>query len=301
MAIFTDRTMARTVLLFGDSNTRGFGVGAEARFATLVEAILGHAFDPPWKFAVGHSVSDFHVFPGRLDAALAKHSPEVVVLQCPTGPATYWINYPRWIRWFVTTSGWTFKQLQEAYIRAYLPNGSDQPQARRDTLYEGKFVDPLYRWNLAQWNGPRQIRRWFAKRYGVLVKATGPRYVQLMCRLRDRLRSQSRAKVLVLGLLPHSEDYYPDYHKRAREFGKLLHAALHRPDEDVVYLDLYDALMPEGFDGMVISDGKHLSVDGHRRLAPIVASALEPLMSDGHGQSVESRTIDTSSTSEPGQ
>jgi hypothetical protein len=201
-------TMARTVLFFGDSNTRGFGAGIEARFPALLETALAPTLNSPWRFAVGHSVSDFHVFPERLDAALAKHPPDVVVLQCPTGPATFWINYPLWIRWLNSVSGWTFKRLQERYIRAYSRDGSRDPEARRDALMEGKFVDPLYRWNLAQWNGPRQIRRWFAKRYGVIVKASGPRYVQLMCRLRDRLPSQSRAKVLILGLLPHSEDYY---------------------------------------------------------------------------------------------
>jgi lysophospholipase L1-like esterase len=272
--------MARTVLLFGDSNTRGAGVGPQARFAALLEADLGRSFDHPWRFAVGHSVSDFRVFPDRLEAALAKHAPDVVVLQCPTGPATFWINYPPWIRWLTATSGWSFKWLQERYIRAYTRGGSQDPQARRDALYEGKFLDPLYRWNLAQWYGPRQIRRWIARRYGTIVKATGPRYVQLMCRLRDRLRSQSRAKVLVLGLLPHSEDYYPDYHKRAREFGKLLEAALHHPEEDVFYLQLHDALMRDGIDALLIRDGRHLSVEGHRRLASIVTPVLRQLMSD---------------------
>jgi lysophospholipase L1-like esterase len=272
--------MARTVLFFGDSNTRGFGAGIEARFPTLLESALAQTFESPWRYAVGHSVSDFHVFPERLDAALSKHRPDVVVLQCPTGPATFWIKYPNWIRWFISVSAWSFKRLQELYIRLYSRDRSRDVKARREALYEGKFVDPLYRWNLAQWNGPRQIRRWFARRYGTVQKASGPRYVQLMCRLRDRLRSQSGAKVLILGLLPHSEDYYPGYHERAREYCKLLAAALHRPEEGIVYCDLYDGLMQGGFDGMVISDGKHLSPEGHRRLASIVAPPLKQLMSD---------------------
>jgi lysophospholipase L1-like esterase len=73
---------------------------------------------------------------------------------------------------------------------------------------------------------------------------------------------------------------YPSYHKRAREYCKLLAAALHRPEEGVVYCDLYDGLMQGGLDGVVISDGKHLSDEGHRRLASIVAPVLKQLMSD---------------------
>ncbi len=271
--------MSRTVLFFGDSNTRGAGVGRETRFAALVEAELGGA-DGSWRFAVGHSESDFHLFPPRLDAALAKHSPDIVVLQCPTGPATYWINYPPWIRWFTSLSGTSFKWLMERYVRAYTQGNANDGQARRNALYEAKFLDPLFRWNAAQWAGARHLRRWFGKRYGTIVKATGPRYVQLMCRLRDRVQSQSSAQLLVLGLIPHSENYYHGYGKRAREFGELLAAVLHRPDERVVYLDMLEGMSKEDTSRLLISDGRHLSPLGHRRAAEIVAPALKRLMSE---------------------
>jgi len=272
--------MSRTVLFFGDSNTRGAGVGPEARFAALLEADLACTADGAWTFAIGHSASDFHVIPERLDAALAKHAPDIVVLQCPTGPVAYWINYPPWMRWLTASSNRSFRWLTELYIRAYTKLDPERSKARRDVLYEGKFLDPLYRWNVAQWLGVRHFRRWFAARYGTIVKVTGPRYVQLVCRLRDRLRKLSKAKVLLLGLIPHSEDYYPGYQKRASEFSKLLEAALHRPEENVVYFDLHSYLMPYGTRDLLIRDGRHLSAEGHRRVAEAVVPILKRLITD---------------------
>ena len=65
----------------------------------------------------------------RLDAALAENAPDVVVLQCPTGPATYWIDYPPWIRWFTAASGRSFKWLTERYVRAYTRGDPQPPDA----------------------------------------------------------------------------------------------------------------------------------------------------------------------------
>src|SRR5262245_50156655 len=87
----------RTILFFGDSDTRGYGVGRQARFATLVEAALAEQ-EGGWRCEVAQAPSSFRSFAKRIDAALAKHAPDIVVWQCPTGPAAYVIRYPAWIR-----------------------------------------------------------------------------------------------------------------------------------------------------------------------------------------------------------
>ena len=85
--------MIRTVLFFGDSNTRGYGVGRERRYTSLVEKALGPTVGSEWRFVVTGTESDFRLISERLERAVATNSPDVVVWQIPTGPCSY---FPRW-------------------------------------------------------------------------------------------------------------------------------------------------------------------------------------------------------------
>ena len=79
--------MTRTVLFFGDSNTRGYGVGREMRFAAQIEAALAPVVGDRWRFVASGASSDFREIRVRLHGAVAKYQPDVLVWQCPTGPA----------------------------------------------------------------------------------------------------------------------------------------------------------------------------------------------------------------------
>ncbi len=273
--------MPRTILFFGDSNTRGAGVGVPARFATLLEGSVAGLTNPPWQFALAHSESDLGIYPGRLDAALAKHLPSIVVLQCPSGPATFWINYPPWVRRLNALPNASFRWILERYIRAAVERRPEGHRTRRVALYESLYLDAAYRWNISQWFPARQIRRWCTTRYGTTRKTTPERYVELIGRLRDQIRlSQSQAKILFLGLLPQSEDYYPAYPQRAAEWSAKLAAALDRPDEGVLYLELHSYLLRDGGRDVLLSDGRHLTAGAHRRIAEAVTPVLQRLMSD---------------------
>lgn len=268
---------AKTVLFFGDSNTRGAGVGVERRFAAVLERDLIGA-ESQWRFAVGHAESDFHLIPERLDAAIAKYEPSIIVLQCPTGPVCFWVRYPRWIQRLIALPNATFGWLREYYINADMRAHPADGHTRRDALYNGQYLDGLYRWNLSMWFGFRHLRRAFAARYGTIVKATRERYVQLTCRLRDRVRLRTRAPIVFLGLLPASEDYYPGYRQRAIAWCADLSAALYDRDAGCFYLDLHSSLTTASANHLLLSDGRHLTAEAHCRIADIVRPILTQLM-----------------------
>ena len=87
--------MNKRVLFFGDSATRGYGVGRERRFATLVADEARGRGGTPWEFSVAATTSDFRAFRERLGIELGRVRPEVLVCQCPVGPAC---SYPRFVR-----------------------------------------------------------------------------------------------------------------------------------------------------------------------------------------------------------
>jgi lysophospholipase L1-like esterase len=269
--------VTRTVLFFGDSNTRGYGVGREYRYAAHVEAALAPTVGIDWRFVVRGADSDFRAIRDRLHGAVAKYHPDVLVWQCPTGPAAYFVQYPRWLRPIRAAYNALFSWRRERGIRAEQTRASGASASRHDVLYDGRYVDALYRWRPATWPVTRHANGWLAARYGVFVKATRERYLELIARHREQLRAESGARLLFLGLVPHSDEMYPGYGARVAEWGKDLAALLHHPEDGSTYVDLYTplAVQPRRH---LLRDGAHLTHDGHRRVAELVLPALVPLM-----------------------
>ncbi len=269
--------MTRTVLFFGDSNTRGYGVGHEHRYAAHVEAALAPAVGDRWRFVMSGADSDFRHITERLHAAIAKHRPDVLVWQCPTGPAAYFVQYPAWLRPLRAAYNTFFHWRRERGIRTEQARADTARSSRRDVLYDGRYVDALYRWRPASWPGTRHVNAFLAARYGVFVKATLERYLELIARHRDRIRAESDARLLFLGLVPHSDDMYPGYGARVSAWNAALATLLHHPEEGSVYVDPYPTLAAHPRRHL-LRDGSHLARDGHRVLAALVLPALTPLM-----------------------
>jgi lysophospholipase L1-like esterase len=273
--------VSRTVLIFGDSNTRGFGVGRERRFSSLIEKALAPTVGSAWRFVVKGTESDFRLIPERLEKAVTTTLPDIIVWQLPTGPCSYFVRYPWWLRPFRAVYDAVFEQLRERGIRgdAALRGGSEK-SARDDALYEGLFLDDLHRWRPATWPVTRHGNKWLASHYGTEVKATRERYLELVGRHSDRLRALSDAHQLLLGFLPHSDDMFPGYGERAVQWSKDLQGLLHQPARGRTYFELYGPLTQGGVARNLLRDGIHLSAEGHRRVAELVSPVLLSLISD---------------------
>ncbi len=263
--------MSKTILFFGDSNTRGYGVGRSARYATLANAALS---DSAWHFQVGHAESDFHAIPGRIANAVTRHRPQIIVWQCPTGPASFFVDYPARIVRLRAAYHQLLGRLEERYVSSEVEDG----RSRYDAVYEGRFLNRVHLWKPWHLPGAMRVRRWLARRYGTIAKTTGDRYVELMCRVRDQVRAKSSAPILFLGLLPMDDDYYPGFAQRAHAWGAKLTKVLDAPAAGYHYLDVHPPLTRDGMRGLLLRDGTHLSVDGHRRLAALVIPRLRELM-----------------------
>ena len=264
--------MTRTVLFFGDSNTRGYGVGRDRRYAALIEAGMTGGPGGDWRFAVATTQSDFRLIPARLDAALAEYDPDIVVWSCPTGPLAYFVREPKWYARLRRRCRVVLRAMKERHIRADIARGGgEERRPRRDALYEGRYLDDLYRWMPRTWPGVRQLRRFFAARYGTVVKATEGQYLELMRRNRERVRTTG-ATLLFCSVFPHSESAYPGFHARAAAWNGRLATLLHQPDAGSFFVDVYGPLTRRRVDANLLRDGMHLSPGGHR----IVADALTP-------------------------
>ncbi len=273
--------MTRTVLFFGDSNTRGFGVGRERRFCSLIEKELAPTVGSAWRFVVTGTDSDFRMIPERLERAVATHDPDIVVWQIPTGPCTYFPRYPRWLRPLRAAYEAAFEKLLERRIRSDAERrGGAAEAARREALYEGLYLDQAFRWRPSSWPGTRRVNGWLAARYGTEVKATRERYFELVQRYSDRVRAQSDAQQLLLGLLLHSDDMFPGYGARALAWSRELQGLLHQPASRRCYLELLAPLMQGGAARYLLHDGTHLSAEGHRRVAELVTPALRSLLDE---------------------
>lgn len=271
--------MPGSVLFFGDSNTRGFGVGREARYAALVEADLRRSqeADGDWRFFVEHALSDFRAIRPRLAAAIAKHEPKILVVQCPTGPACYFVKTPRWLRILRRPLDLWLGRRRENHIAAAMRTDPARYATARQVLYEGPFLDELYRWEPRKWRGLRALNRPLARRYGLEVKVDRARYVALMTDVLERIRAQSRAEVVFLGLIAANEDVYPGYRARAAEWTPTLQAALHRPEAGTRYVDPPRSL-GDSTDSLLLRDGTHLSPLGHRQIADLMRPVLSELI-----------------------
>jgi lysophospholipase L1-like esterase len=273
--------MIRTVLFFGDSNTRGYGVGRERRFTSLVERALAPTVGSEWRFVVTGTESDFRLIPERLERAVATNNPDVVVWQIPTGPCSYFPRYPTWLRPLRAAYEAAFERWREHMIRSDAAHrGGSEESARREALYEGLYLDHVFRWRPSAWPVTRQVNGWLAERYGTEVKATRERYLELVLRYSDRIRAQSDAHQLLLGLLLHSEDMFPGYGERALRWSRDLHGLLHQPARGRSYLELCAPLVEGGVARYLLRDGTHLSAAGHQRVAELVTPALQSLLAE---------------------
>ena len=273
--------MIRTVLFFGDSNTRGYGVGRERRFSSLVERALAPTIGSELRFVLTGTESDFRLIPERLERAVATNHPDIVVWQIPTGPCAYFPRYPRWLRPLRAVYEATFKRLLERRIRNDAARrGGVEESARREALYEGLYLDQAFRWRPSAWPGTRHVNGWLAARYGMEVKATRERYLELVVRYSDRMRAQSDAHQLLLGLLLHSDDMFPGFGERALAWSRDLQRLLHQPAHGRSYLELCAPLMQGGAARHLLRDGTHLSAEGHRHVAELVTPVLQSLLAE---------------------
>jgi lysophospholipase L1-like esterase len=271
----------RTVLFFGDSNTRGFGVGRERRFSALIEKALVPTIGSEWRFVVTGTESDFRLIPERLEKAVETNHPDIVVWQIPTGPCAYFPRYPTWLRPLRAAYEAVFKRWLEFKIRSDVARrgGVGEP-ARREALYEGLYLDQAFRWRPSAWRGTRHVNGWLAARYGLEVKATRERYLELVMRYSERMRALSNAHQLILSLLLHSDDMFPGFGTRALTWSRDLHGLLHQPARGRTYFELCAPLMQGDVALYLLHDGTHLSVEGHRRVAELVTPVLQSLLAE---------------------
>lgn len=264
----------RTVLFFGDSNTRGYGCGRDHRYAAHVEAALAPVAGDRWRFVVSAAESDFRAIRDRLYRSVAKYEPDLLVWQCPTGPAAYFVQYPPWLTPIRDVYNRMFQRRRERAIRNAQAVADESRSSRYDVMYDGEYLDDLYRWRPAAWPVARHANRWLAARYGLRVKATRERYLEVMTGHRDRLLAETSVRQIVfVGFIPHSDDFYPGFHDRVTAWGPDLVALLHRPEFATVYVDPYVTLAA-GSGRHLLRDGAHLTPEGHRILAAIVAPVL---------------------------
>jgi len=269
--------MTRTVLFFGDSNTRGYGVGRARRYAAHVETALAPVLGGRWHFVVKSAESDFRAIRDRLHDVVAQYRPDVLVWQCPTGPAAYFVNYPPWLRPIRTLYNYAFRWRKESAIRREQRIAPPERSSRRDVMYDGHYVDAVYRMRPAAWPMTRHANEWLAARYGLHVKASLERYLDLMARHRDQLRRETDAPFVFLGLLPHDDHFYPGFNARVTAWTPELRRLLDRPAEGSTYIDLYPALA-EDPRRHLLHDGAHLTPTGHRRVAEVVVPVLASVL-----------------------
>jgi lysophospholipase L1-like esterase len=124
------------------------------------------------------------------------------------------------------------------------------------------------------------VNGWLAARYGTEVKATRERYLELVLRYSDRMRTQTDAHQLLLGLLLHSDDMFPGYAERALAWSRDLRGLLHQPALGRSYLELCAPLIEGGVACCLLRDGTHLSSAGHQRVAALVTAVLQSLIAE---------------------
>jgi lysophospholipase L1-like esterase len=265
--------VTKTLLFFGDSNTRGYGVGRERRFASRVARAIDEATPGDWTAAVAYAESDFRAFRPRLEAALERHAPGLLVLQCPTGPACWFVAVPGWLRVARRPLERLFEWRSQRLVARELRRDPARYPTPHDARYDGLYLDRLYRFEPRKWPGLRELNAPLARRYGLEVKATLDRYLDRMLDLRARVRARTDADIVFLGLLPADERIYPGYPARVAEWTPRLAAALDDPAARSSFVDPVGAL-GWNTDAVLLRDGTHLSGEGHR----LVSGALAPVL-----------------------
>lgn len=265
--------MPRSLLFFGDSNTRGYGVGRERRFASLVTQAIDEAAPGEWTAAVAHAESDFRAFRPRLEAALDRHAPELLVIQCPTGPASWFVAVPPWFRRARRPLERLLEWREQRLVARELRRAPQRYPSARDARYDGLYLERLHRLEPRKWWGFRNLNGPLARRYGLEVKATLERYLDRMLDLRARVRAKTDAEIVCIGLLSADERIYPGYRARVAEWTPRLAAALDDPAARSSFVDPTAAL-GWNVDEILLRDGTHLSREGHRRVAAALISFL---------------------------
>ena len=271
--------MPRTVLFFGDSATRGYGVGRERRYAALVAAELASRWNGQWTFEVEATASDFRTYRTRFATHLERVHPAVVVCQCPVGPACFFPRFPLWVRPLMAVRRRTFSWLKDRYIRNELRGDASGDRTYRDSLYEGHWLNRLHRWRPSRWPvvGPWWTAR--ARQLPPIPKITSARYLERMRALVDDAQARGVRQVLVLGPIPVAEDICPGYFVRVAAWSLELRAAFDTPERGVRFLDLFAALRDIPSERLLLRDRIHPSPEGHREVARLLTPTLEPLLS----------------------
>lgn len=277
--------VTRTVLLFGDSNMRGFGVGREARFAALAESALAPTATAAWQFAVSSCASELGLIRQRLPHALTKYAPDLLVLHCPGGPTVPLIDYPAWVRAPQSLHKRLLARIEAFHQRAER-RSPDTQRTEREVLYDGLYVDQIHRWKPSSVPVLSHIRRAIIKRFPTTPVITLEKYLARLQELVDLIRRirPRPVPIVFLGLVPLRPDYYPGYNERVLGWSTAIAEALHRPAEHLFYVDT-SPLFSVAPRLMLIRDGTHLSAEGHRRVAelivPMLRQVMESCVSDG--------------------
>ena len=272
--------MARNVLFFGDSNTHGYGVGPAKRWATLVENQLKADASGSWTYSVSGTRSDFRLIRDRLPLAVEKYAPDVLVWQLPTGPMSYYVRYPKWVRPARRIPKRFFRYHYERHVDAQLA-AEGGARTRSEVISEGLFLDQVQVWKPSRWFGFRAIRRWMAHRYGVEPKVTKARYLDLVESMRAAIRERSRATLVLVAFVPHSDVNFPGFSARAREWLDAVRETFHRPQHGQHVIDVFRPVTAEGTREVLLRDGFHMSPHGHEKLAKALAPELRSILAAG--------------------
>ncbi len=268
--------MTRTILFYGDSATRGYGVGRDLRFAALIANDIRARATSEWQFSVGASSSDFSPYRKRLIVELERSRPEVLVCQCPVGPACYLPKFPAWVRAAMTVRHRFFKRLRKRYMTAEMR--TDDTRTDHESMYEGRWLSQLYGWQPSNWPLVGPLWRARVRRYPTIATVDLEGYVKRMLRLREEARTRGTRKTLFIGLIPVAEDICPGYLSRAPLWCAALRTALDEPGDHSRFVDVFAPLLEQGLDRMLLKDRIHLTAEGHRLAASLIGPVLEPLL-----------------------
>jgi hypothetical protein len=242
----------------------------------LVESALRTSGSDGWVFEVAAAATDFRDYRKRLDPELMRVRPRVLVCQCPGGPSCPTPSFPRWARALMTIERRLLARLIDAHVATEVR--SDPDRTRHDARYEGRYLDRVSRWEPSNWPVVGPIWRTRVSRYLAVPKLTCEGYVQRILDLRERARTAGVRQVLFIGLLPIAEDVCPGHRVRAPGWCAALRGALDDPENGSRFLDIHGALADLPLDRLLLKDRTHLSEDGHRRVAALVAPVLAPLL-----------------------
>ena len=252
----------------------------EHRYAAILESMLAPTLGGRWRFAVASSPSDLRVIGEKLESALEQYRPDALMLNCPTGPASFFINYPRWMNLLRSMPARFLEWRKESAVALEIRNDSRRERTRRDVLREGRFIDSVYRSRLSSWPALRRLRAHAGRRYGVVVKTTSERYVERLLGFRTIARDHMQGPILFVGVIPLSDNLYPGFHQRAHEWNRELNKHLPDTAQRCFFIDVMEELAVMPSSRLLLNDETHLSIEGHRRFAELLLPELRRLIQE---------------------